>query len=152
MAAVWRIAGHDDLTFLVELMTEFYRESGYQLDGKRSMIAFETIVSDPSLGRVWVLDQDKRPVGYMVLTLGFSMEYGGRDAFLDDLFIRRDYRGAGLGKAALKTFFDTCRLLDVRAVHLEVGWANTAAKALYAKFGFRDNDRQLLTRRLSLRL
>jgi len=35
-----------------------------------------------------------------------------------------------------------------RAVHLEVGRDNRAAKALYERFGFRGNDRQLLTMRL----
>jgi len=41
----------------------------------------------------------------MALTMGFSMEYGGKDAFLDDLFIKNSFRGAGTGKEALEIFF-----------------------------------------------
>ena len=40
-------------------------------------------------------------VGYLVLTLGYSLEYGGRDAFIDEVYIRSSYRGRGIGTAAL---------------------------------------------------
>ena len=148
MAISCRPANPNDLPRLMDLMTDFYRESGYRLDQRRSKIAFAAILEEPSLGLVWILEKDGRSVGYMVLTLGFSMEYGGRDAFLDDLFIHRDHRGVGLGKAALKTLLHACRDLDVRAVHLEVERTNAAAKTLYSKFGFKNNQRQLLTCRL----
>lgn len=145
----WCLAALEDLPRLVELMAEFYRESHYALDTVRSKVAFEAILTDTSLGRVWVLEKDGMTVGYMVLTLGFSMEYGGRDAFLDDLFIQSPYRGTGLGKTAIKTFFDACKAMKVRAVHLEVEEVNTTAKALYAGYGFKGSHRQLMTRRLA---
>ncbi len=75
-------------------MAEFYAESGYDLDQDGAAIAFGDLLSDPSLGRIWILGES---VGYVVLSLGYSMEYGGRDAFVDDLFVREAHRRAGLG-------------------------------------------------------
>jgi ribosomal protein S18 acetylase RimI-like enzyme len=77
------------------------------------------------------------------------MEYGGRDAFVDDLFIQAGFRGAGLGAATLAEVRTYCVERGVRALHLEVGRDNAAAQAVYRRAGFVDTDRQLLTLRLA---
>jgi len=140
-----RLATPPDLGLLVDLMEEFYAESGMPLDRTQASEAFAALLADGTLGAVWVLGADQQPAGYVVLTLGFSMEYGGLDAFVDDLFVRPGARGQGLGRAGLVAVVAECHRRGVRAVHLEVGRANAPAKGLYAEFGFRDNDRQLLT-------
>lgn len=137
-----------DIGVLIDLMTEFYEESGYGLNRGLSRRAFGELMQDPSLGRVWLLQHKGQVAGYIVLTVGFSMEYGGRDAFVDDLFVRSKFRGLGLGRCGLDALLAECRARGVRAVHLEVGRSNEPAKKLYAKYGFQYNDRQLLTRRL----
>jgi GNAT superfamily N-acetyltransferase len=53
-------------------------------------------------------------VGYIVVTLGYSMEYGGRDAFVDDLFLAAAHRGRGLGTAALAQARAYCVAQGVR--------------------------------------
>jgi len=77
------------------------------------------------------------------------MEYGGRDGFIDDLFIRQPFRGQGLGKLALAKVRAACEERGVRALHLEVGRDNDAAHSLYRQAGFVATDRQLLTLRLA---
>jgi ribosomal protein S18 acetylase RimI-like enzyme len=77
------------------------------------------------------------------------MEYGGRGGFVDDLFVREAHRRSGLGRAAMAAVLEECRQRNIRALHLEVDRANSAAKALYRDLGFADHDRQLLTLNLS---
>ena len=134
---------------LVDLMTDFYRESAFTLQPGSAQTAFAKLLADPALGRIWIGEQGGKAIGYIVLTLGFSMEYGGRDAFVDDLFVRPQFRGRGLGNQLLDTLIAECVRLDVRALHLEVDRANDRAHALYRSFGFVDNDRQLLTMKLA---
>jgi GNAT superfamily N-acetyltransferase len=145
MAARTRPAVSADIPLLVEMMTEFYAESGYPLDPARAGTAFEQLLADPRLGGVWILQWEDRPAGYIVLTLGYSMEYGGRDAFVDDLFVRPTHRGRGLGTLALAEVRAACHELGVRALHLEVGHDNDRAAALYRRAGFVAHDRRLLT-------
>jgi ribosomal protein S18 acetylase RimI-like enzyme len=133
---------------LVEMMAEFYAESGYAFEGSRAHAAFAHLLSDESLGRVWLLRAASEAAGYIVLTLGYSMEYGGRDAFVDDLYVRPAYRGRGLGSLALNTLRDACMEAGVRAIHLEVSHGNEPALVLYHRAGFESNDRRLLTLRL----
>ena len=143
-----RTATPADIPSLVGLMEEFYRESGFSLQPERAKAAFQRLLDDPALGRIWICEQKKDAVGYIVLTLGFSMEYGGRDAFVDDLFLRPGFRGSGLGRQLLGTLISECGRIGVRALHLEVGRANQRAQSLYRAHGFQDNDRQLLSLKL----
>ena len=144
-----RRATLEDVESLVALMSEFYAESDYRLDPRRAAEAFRSLIADGRLGHAWLLESGREAVGYLVVTLGFSMEYGGPDAFVDDLYIRPQYRGLGIGTQALEEARTFCVASGVRAVHIEVGHDNAAAKALYRKVGFEDTKRQLLTLRLA---
>jgi GNAT superfamily N-acetyltransferase len=144
-----REATPGDCAALVDLMSEFYAESGYPLNRRRAQVAFSELLADQELGQVWLILAEAGPVGYVVLTLGYSMEYGGRDAFVDDLFIQRPFRGRGFGKLALAEVRASCEERGVRALHLEVGRDNAAAHSLYRRAGFVDTDRQLLTLKLA---
>ena len=44
------------------------------------------MLGDPRLGRLFAIDDDGSVVGYLVLTFGFSLEFGGRNAVVDELF------------------------------------------------------------------
>lgn len=144
-----REAAVADVERLVGLMTEFYGESGYRLSRERATAAFTALLTDNQLGKVWLIRSGAEDAGYIVVTLGYSMEYGGRDAFVDDLFIREPFRGTGLGTTALTEVRAYCGRLGVRAIHLEVGRDNDAAQSVYRQAGFVDSDRRLLTLRLA---
>jgi GNAT superfamily N-acetyltransferase len=150
MTTVTRNATLDDITALVDMMQEFYAEADYSLDRKWAAASFSALLQDHSLGAAWIIVRDSEPAGYVVLTVRFSMEYGGLDAFVDDLFIRPSYRRRGLGRVALKALFDECERRNVLAVHVEVGHDNVAAKALYLGYGLEPggDGRLMLTVRL----
>ena len=149
MTATLTSARPEHTTLLVDLMQEFYAESGHRMDRDQSLEAFRSLLGDESLGRVWLIRQGDDIAGYVVLTLGYSLEYGGRDAFVDDLFLRAPYRGQGLGKLALARVRATCLELGVRALHLEVAHDNPRAASLYRRTGFKDHNSDLLTLRLA---
>ena len=150
MTTVIRNATFDDIPILVDLMQEFYAGANYPLDRNWAAASFSALLQDDALGAAWLIFHDSKPVGYVVLTIKFSMEYGGFDAFIDDLFIRQAYRRRGLGRAALRALFDECERRKVLAVHVEVGHDNIAAKELYRDYGLEpySDGRQMLTVRL----
>lgn len=105
------------------------------------------LAGDP-LVRVWVIELDGAPVGYLALSLGFSIEVGGRDALIDELYLEEAARGRGVGRRALAFAEQECRKLGVRRICLEVERHNQDARRIYERAGFRDHDRSLLSRRL----
>ena len=133
-----------DVRTLVELMTEFYAESDYVLDWARANAAFTVLLSDPRLGRVWLIERAAAEVGYVVVTFVYGMEYGGLMAFVDDFFVRPTFRDSGLGTAALAAARDACSLLGLRAMSVEVAGDNDPALAVYRRAGFEMTDRRLM--------
>jgi ribosomal protein S18 acetylase RimI-like enzyme len=131
------------------LMREFYAEAATPLDGARAAEAFAALLADDRLGKVWLIQEGNNDVGYVVVTFSYSMEFGGRNGFVDDLFIQAAFRGAGLGTAALKEVRTFCAGQGLRALHLETGRDNAVAQALYRRAGFKITDRQLLTLELA---
>ncbi|MDQ3755908.1 MAG: GNAT family N-acetyltransferase, partial [Acidobacteriota bacterium] len=87
--------------------------------------------------------------GYLVLTLGFSLEFKGRDALIDELYLRESFRDQGFGQQAIAFAIKWCQARNIRALHLEVERANARAQAAYRKAGFKDHDRYLLTKWLN---
>jgi ribosomal protein S18 acetylase RimI-like enzyme len=82
----------------------------------------------------------------VVLAFGYSLEYRGRDAFVDEIYIRASHRRRGIGTLTFAFLEQACRELGVRALHLEVEHHNTAARQFYRKLGFYDQERHLMTR------
>ncbi len=147
--AVLKKASTQETEQLVELMAEFYAESDYPLNRRRATATFATLLSDPRLGHAWLIQVDAEIVGYVVVVMGYSMEYGGLIAYVDDLFIRPAFRRAGLGTEALKAVRSFCTNLEARAIYLEVGRDNTAAQAVYRRMGFVNVERQIMALQLA---
>jgi ribosomal protein S18 acetylase RimI-like enzyme len=142
-----RPADAGDLDTLLALAEAFHAEDGHALDeGGRGALA--AIAAGEPLARAWLFELEGRAVGYGVLTLGFSVEYGGRDGFIDDLYLAPVARGRGLGRQAMAFLEAQARELGIKALHLEVGTENARALGLYRRSGFRDNGRRLMCKRL----
>ena len=109
---------------------------------------WERLVGDGSFGRAWIICDGEKPIGYVVLTLGFSFEYGGRDGFLDELYVEEKYRGRGIGRRTMEFVEERARELGVKALHLEATQGNDAAIELYRRAGYFRHERFLMTKRL----
>lgn len=143
-----RRATATDLPLLVDLMAEFYAEGAFVLNRSLATQAFAALLSDDRLGYVWLIEASNSSVvvGHAVVTLCYSMEYGGLKAFLDDLFIKPAYRNQGLGSDALSQIRMYCQQAGIRAISVEVGPDNDPAQAVYRRAGFEPVvDRLILT-------
>jgi ribosomal protein S18 acetylase RimI-like enzyme len=139
-----RLATLTDVDVLVRLMRQFYAEAAFTLS-ERAARAFEVLLDDSRLGQVWMIEDDGHPAGFVVLTVGFSMEYGGLRGFVDDFYVAPQYRRRGLGHAALEEVKRVCHRRGVRALLVETGPDNAAAISAYRSVGFEDSGRALLT-------
>jgi len=119
-----------------------------QVDDEGARGALVRLMRDPSLGRLWMICDGQTPVGYVAVTFGYSLEFQGRDAFIDELFIAASHRGRGWGKRALRHTEAACREDGVNALLLEVTPDNTAAATLYRALGFEDHRRRLMSKRV----
>lgn len=145
----FRKASSADEDCVLAFMRAYYELDHLTLDEERARSALKKILHDASVGQIWLIQDKTETAGYMVLTLGFSLEYHGRDAFLDEIYIKESHRGKGIGQQALAFIEEQCRLRGVHALHLEVERTNAHAQKSYRRFGFVDHDRYLMTKRIA---
>ncbi|HTO08330.1 MAG TPA: GNAT family N-acetyltransferase [Myxococcota bacterium] len=148
MNPAFRVAGPRDLEPLLSFVREFWAIERIPFVEPAVRRALEGILANPDFGRVLLIELESRAVGYYVLTLGYSLEFLGRDAFIDELYVREAWRGRGLGTQALAHAAALCADLGVGALHLEVDHVNPRARALYERSGFAVHERALMTRRI----
>jgi len=146
----FRLAEIPDIDALIPLIRALYRHENLPFDDAAIRQALIPLIHNRELGEIWLIFQETSIIGYLVLTLGYSLEYRGRDAILDEVYIRDEFRGLGVGKRAIQFAEERCRSLGVQALHLEVERSNTRAQNFYRKTGFEDHDRYLMTRRITL--
>ncbi|MBD2541042.1 GNAT family N-acetyltransferase [Coleofasciculus sp. FACHB-SPT36] len=144
--ANFKIAEKSDIETLMEFIREFYEFEHLKFDESIVRAALSNILHDDSLGRVWLIQHGDEAIGYVVLTFGYSLEFRGRDAFIDELYIRESYRGQGVGMSVIQFIESVCPSLGIQALHLEVERKNTPAQNLYRKAGFKEHDRYLMTK------
>ena len=146
-----REATEADVTALVGLMQEFYAESAFALDREWAAAAFHRLLATREQGRIWIALADQVPVGHAVLSLRFTMEYGGLSGYVDDLFVKPEFRRRGCGRMLISQLRDHCQFVGCKSLQVEVGAANSVALELYEQFGLRvvRDGRVLASGRLS---
>jgi ribosomal protein S18 acetylase RimI-like enzyme len=136
-----------DAASVLPMMRRFYRHFRYPFSLRKQGAAFRRLLCEPALGRAWRIEEGGVVAGYAILVFGWSIEYGGRVAMLDELFIESSHRNRGLGAWTLRRIRVAARKLDVRQLLLEVEADNLRGQALYRRLGYRDTRRRLLARR-----
>lgn len=143
----FREATGGDVPDLVDMMQHLVvQEPAQPFDERAVTAAFGQFFSGPEFGRAWLLYVENNLAGYVILTFGFSFEYRGREAFIDELYIEEKYRGLGFGRQTMEFVADRARELGVNVIHLEVDRGNEPALALYRRTGYVDHDRYLMTK------
>ena len=137
-----------DLDAILALMRQLsaYERLTFDLDKARA--AMSELLAVQELGAVWVLRDETRLLGYLALCLGFSLEAGGRDAFIDEIYVAEPFRNRGWGTKMIETAIRAAREAGVVAVHLGVQHTNANAMRLYRRLGFEPVLATVLTRRI----
>src|SRR5215469_5053138 len=118
MQPILRLAAESDAELLLAMMQEYYAFDGHAFDRQKAQSALLDFLREPSFGRAWLICESDTPVGYVVLTFGYSLEYLGRDAFLDEFYLRKSHRGKGWGRQVLEFVEDEARKFGIRSIHL----------------------------------
>ncbi|MEM8968765.1 MAG: GNAT family N-acetyltransferase [Bacteroidota bacterium] len=148
MEISFKNAQSEDIPQILEMMSEFYAIDHYSFDAAINEKNLTEFINSPTLGRLYLIREEATTVGYIVLTFGFSFEYGGRDAFIDEFFLKATHRRKGIGTQTMELIEKEATKLAIKVLHLEVETHNTFANRLYIRQGFARNKRSLLTKRI----
>ncbi len=94
---------------------------------------------------------NSKPVGYTILIDSFDLEFGGRVAFVTDLYLEPGSRRRGIGTEIMTQLEHFCRDSGIKTIELQAERRNRAALAFYRRLGFSRHDRVALSKRLEVR-
>jgi ribosomal protein S18 acetylase RimI-like enzyme len=123
---------------LFDMVLSLYREdpNGTHMSLDKIRRTIEFLGAHPGAGEIVLLSNAHKIVGYAILINYWSNEYGGLVLFIDELYIKKEYRGKNIG-----TDFIQYLIADVheeyQSIVLEVIPANERAWSLYTKLGFK---------------
>lgn len=90
----------------------------------------------PELGFVWMAYDDEGIAGICVICYAISTSLGTLVAKLDDVSVKADRRGQGVGTSMIQQLKDELRKQSVMRIDVAVHHDNPEAKRFYQKLGF----------------
>ncbi|WGL53664.1 GNAT family N-acetyltransferase [Nocardioides sp. BP30] len=133
------------------MVAVFYVEDGHPYDEVRVRRALGPLLADDTHGQVWLLQPDEPgadAAGYAVLTWGWSLESGGREGLLDELYVAAGWRRSGWGGLLIEQVIAQARAAGCGALFLETVRPNDRARAFYRRHGLVGQDSIWMRREL----
>ena len=135
------VARRDELAQLVALLTIlFSEETEFTPDYEKQTRALEEILSDESVGTVYVAREEGRVVAMASLLYTVSTASGGKAALFEDLIVLPTHRGRGSATELVAYMIAEARNRGVLRLTLLTDMQNERAQALYRRLGFIDSS------------
>jgi ribosomal protein S18 acetylase RimI-like enzyme len=134
-----------DVTDAFEMLRVFLREDEHYLSssaayGDRGFQglnnALDLFLERPELGFVWLAYDEQGAAGVCVVCYAISTSMGAVVAKLDDVSVKLDRRGQGIGTALLEQLKEQLRKELVTRIDVAVHLENPEARNFYEKLGF----------------
>ncbi|WP_299686568.1 GNAT family N-acetyltransferase [uncultured Tateyamaria sp.] len=149
MSAALTLALPEHFDRLDALVAAFHAEEGITLNAEARAAGLKPLLDGIPHGAAYLIGPPRAPIGYVIVTFGWSVEFGGMDGFVDEIFVRPGVRGRGVASEVLLALPRALAGAGVKALHLEVAQDNEAAQRLYARSGFGlRSGYHLMTRKL----
>lgn len=144
----WRPLREKEIGALLPMMEAFAHGEGQPFERARAERNLRYLLGHPIFGGTWFICQDDARIGYLVVTLGYSFEFGGHDSFVDEIYVLPEHRGKGAGTRSLAFAEVAAGSLGATTLHLEAARREGGPAAFYARCGYVDRGYQLMSKRL----
>ena len=132
-----REARETDVEEMAELLGYLFKqEADFSPAPAKQRRALELLMAQPTLGRLFVLTRGAKILGMVSLLFTVSTAEGGKVAWLEDLIVRPDQRGKGLGTRLLRSAIEWARREGLTRITLLTDGDNARARRLYSRHGF----------------
>lgn len=133
---IFRKFKETDKETIKEMMKVFYASPAVSTNGSNEI--FETDIAacldKNSILEGFVFEEEGKIIGFSMTYKGFSTEVGKECVWIEDLYIKEEWRHKGIGGKFLEYLKETYKGLILK---LEVETENEAALSVYKKHGFK---------------
>ena len=138
MNVALKSARREDLPILMRFVHAFQRLDQRPFNLHRTEQALLPLLTSTERGRVWIIEAGGRPVGYLALCYGYSLQSGGREALIDGFYLEEEFRRRGIGTGVLRQVLGEARAAGVVSLHARPGTAGEdLARRLFLAAGLK---------------
>lgn len=130
-----------DRAEVFKMMREFYDSDAVLLKSSNEVLYrdIDDCLGDMPYIEGYVFEENDKILGYSMVAKSYSTECGGLCIWIEDLFIKEEFRGLGLGSSFFKFIEEKYKGQAVR-YKLEVEEENQMAISVYKKRGYAKLD------------
>ena len=135
MDYIIRLMTIDDKEEVINMMEVFYNSDAVLTNGSKEIFEndFSNCVNDSPFLQGFIFEVDKKIIGYAMIAKTFSTEYGLPCVFVEDLYLKEQYRKKGIGSSFFKYIEEK---YPNTIFKLEVEKDNFKAQNMYKKNGY----------------
>jgi len=133
-----RPASHSDIKDLVELLSELFSiEADFTFDAERQRHGLEMMLADTETRCVLAAQAGNHVVGMCSVQIVISTAEGGPAGLVEDMVVRRQWRGRGIGRQLLRRAEAWAREKGIERLQLLADENNFPALAFYQERGWK---------------
>ena len=149
MKAEIRLAHQADINIILDFMLDYYRIEEIKFNRQKSKITLEDFITKDNHGSIWMICSGSEQIGYFCLAYSYTLEQYGKDCFLDEIYIKPEYRKRGIGTEIMGFIARYLREKNFKAIHLVVHDNNQSAFKYYLKNGFKAHKASFMTKKIN---
>ncbi|CAH0533387.1 hypothetical protein VST7929_01253 [Vibrio stylophorae] len=129
------------IPLLKTLIQELYDHEVMAQTAEGTFSAVEALLANPQLGHIWMIQIDDPTrglitVGHVAIAYSFSIEHGGKVAYMDQLYLRKEWRNQGIGQYILPRIERFIHQQGASVLLLETNIGNGDARRFYERHGY----------------
>lgn len=144
MSAALHLAKPADLAKLCDMVAAFHTEEGLSSTEESRQAGVAPLLDGIPHGAAYLIGPARAPMGYIIVTFGWSVEFGGMDGFIDEIYVRPAIRNRGIASEVLSALPKALADAGLKALHLEVDRQSEGTQRLYMRAGFAARERYML--------
>lgn len=126
-----------DIEDMILLLRELFAiEADFEFDASKQRKGLKLMLAYPLQRPIWVAQAGAEIVGMCSAQMLISTAQGSQAAIVEDLVVRKDFRGHGIGKALIKTVELWATQNGITRLQLLADHTNTAALEFYKHLGW----------------
>jgi GNAT superfamily N-acetyltransferase len=130
---------------LLSLISAYYTYDHIAFDPPKQRAALLSLMDHPQYGESLFIQRGDEIVGYAVMTLDYSIEFGGLEAFIDEFFLIESARGQHIGEEAVRLIRAWCKVRNLNSLNVIVEHDNAPALRFYQRNGWSKPHRHYLS-------
>lgn len=147
MSAALTLASLEDLDRLDGLIAAYYEEDSKKLPAERRRAGLEPFLKNEPYAAAYLIGPVRAPVGYVLLSFGWSLEIAGHYCKIEQIFVRKGVRGRGIATEVLMKLSSMLKSKGMKTFYLHANQEDQKVKQLCKRTQFISDSSFILMRR-----